>query len=62
MDSIRVRVAQAIVDAVAKHGGLMTLQDLENHSAEFIEPCSVKYRDQVEVWEIPPSGQGITAL
>jgi len=44
-----------------KHGGFIRQEDLADYQAEWVEPISVKYRD-LEVWEIPPNGQGIVAL
>ncbi|XP_064617708.1 glutathione hydrolase-like YwrD proenzyme [Liolophura sinensis] len=55
------RIAQAIVDVVQKFGGVMTLEDLVNHNTTFDDPISVDYKG-CRVWEMPPSGQGITAL
>jgi gamma-glutamyltranspeptidase/glutathione hydrolase len=55
------RIAKAIVDAVARAGGVMNLEDLEAHVTTFEDPIYVDYRS-VRVWEVPPSGQGITAL
>ena len=54
-------VAQAIVDAVQAHGGVMSLDDLRQHTSTFEEPISVSYKG-VDVHEIAPNGQGITAL
>jgi gamma-glutamyltranspeptidase/glutathione hydrolase len=54
-------VAQAIVDAVQAAGGLMTLEDLKSHTSTFDDPICVNYRG-VDVYEMPPNGQGITAL
>ncbi|KAL0090827.1 gamma-glutamyltranspeptidase [Phycomyces blakesleeanus] len=55
------RIAESIVAAIQSRGGLMTLEDLKAHHSELIEPISLEYHDWT-VWEIPPNGQGITAL
>ncbi|KAK3091689.1 hypothetical protein FSP39_021884 [Pinctada imbricata] len=55
------RVAMALADVVQTHGGVMSLADLENHVTTFDEPICVDYKGY-RLWEIPPNGQGITAL
>uniref|UniRef100_M4BUC6 Gamma-glutamyltransferase n=1 Tax=Hyaloperonospora arabidopsidis (strain Emoy2) TaxID=559515 RepID=M4BUC6_HYAAE len=55
------RIAQAIVDIVRAKGGVLTLADLENHKSTFVTPISTRFQG-VQVHEIPPNGQGITAL
>jgi len=55
------RIAGAVVDLLASMGGTMTADDLKNHRGTFPEPISVDYKG-TEVYEIPPNGQGITAL
>jgi gamma-glutamyltranspeptidase/glutathione hydrolase len=52
---------QAIVDAVQKHGGTMTMDDLKFQKSSFPKPCFAEYRD-VKLWQVPPNGQGIAGL
>ena len=54
-------LGRTIVDGLAKLGGYLTLDDLTNHSAEWVDPISIDFRDYV-VWELPPAGQGVAAL
>lgn len=38
------RVAQAIVEIINQHGGVMTLDDLSSHESEVITPISTEYK------------------
>lgn len=38
------RTAQAIVDVISQHGGVMTLDDLSSHDSEVITPISTDYK------------------
>jgi gamma-glutamyltranspeptidase / glutathione hydrolase len=54
-------IAAKILEAMKRHGGTMTAQDLAEYSGEFIEPISTSYRDWM-VYELPPNVQGLAAL
>ncbi|ETV71724.1 gamma-glutamyltransferase [Aphanomyces astaci] len=55
------RVAEAIVASVQAQGGVLSLEDLAQHTSTFVDPIKVSY-EGVDVYEVPPNGQGITAL
>jgi gamma-glutamyltranspeptidase/glutathione hydrolase len=57
----RGEIARAIVELSRKSGGLFTTEDLATHRSEWVDPVSTEYRG-VRVHELPPNGQGITAL
>ncbi|RXU67863.1 gamma-glutamyltransferase [Pseudomonas protegens] len=42
-------------------GGYLRASDLEGYRAQWVQPIKVDYRGY-QVWEIPPSGQGLVAL
>jgi len=54
-------IAKTIADYVQAKGGFLSKSDLATHHSEWVEPVSVNYRGY-DVWELPPNGQGITAL
>jgi gamma-glutamyltranspeptidase/glutathione hydrolase len=54
-------IGQAIVDQLRSLGGLMDEQDLAEHHGDWTLPLRATYRD-LEVVELPPSTQGVTAL
>lgn len=70
-------IAEAIVKVVQDLGGYLTLDDLKNHTQygdQEVDAISLKInpgniggregtkKDEVELWEHPPNGQGIVAL
>jgi gamma-glutamyltranspeptidase/glutathione hydrolase len=55
------RIARTIGDYFAANGGFLSAADLAAHHGEWVEPISTDYRG-VTLWELPPNGQGITAL
>lgn len=54
-------IAQEIVRFSESNGGFFSLDDFADHQSDWVEPVSTTYRG-VEVWELPPPGQGIAAL
>jgi gamma-glutamyltranspeptidase/glutathione hydrolase len=50
-----------IVETVRGQGGFLTLEDLRLQEPSWVEPLSVDFLGY-QVWELPPSGQGIAAL
>ncbi len=57
----RGEIAKAIADFAVQHGGAMTQADLAACRPEWVTPISQDYRGYT-LHELPPSGQGITAL
>lgn len=57
----RGALAEQIAGFAAQTGGLLSQADLQAHTSTWVEPLSTNYRGY-DVWEIPPNGQGLTAL
>jgi gamma-glutamyltranspeptidase/glutathione hydrolase len=55
-------IAQAIVDAVKKEGGILTLDDLKNYKAVWREPLIGQYRKRTVIAMPPPSSGGVALL
>jgi gamma-glutamyltranspeptidase / glutathione hydrolase len=54
-------IAKAIADDMQGRNGLIRLEDLAAHHADWVQPISTTYRGY-QVFELPPNTQGITAL
>ncbi len=54
-------IADAIVRYSKANGGFFSLEDFAKHTSEWCAPVSTNYHG-VDVWELPPPGQGIAAL
>ncbi len=54
-------IAQRIVQCSQATGGFFELEDFASHTTEWVEPLRTDYRGHT-VFELPPNGQGITAL
>lgn len=57
----RGEIARRIVECAQATGGYFTLEDFAAHRTEWVEPLRTDYRGH-SVLELPPNGQGITAL
>ncbi len=57
----RGEIAEKIISDAQKHDAMMTLQDLANHQADWVETVNIDYGD-IKLHEIPPNGQGLAAL
>ncbi len=55
------KIAKVIDAFMKEQGGLLRYEDLANHRSEWVDPVSTNYRGW-DVYELPPSGQGIAAL
>ena len=56
------QIAEQIADCVQAAGGVLTQDDLVNYAAEWVQPIQVEYGNGFAFHEIPPNGQGLTAL
>ena len=54
-------IAKFIADDMRRRNGLITLEDLAAHHADWVEPISTTYRGY-QVLELPPNTQGVSAL
>jgi len=54
-------IARTVGDYFKANGGFLGAEDLAAHAGEWVDPVSASYRG-VELWELPPNGQGIAAL
>src|SRR5260221_5566136 len=54
-------LARTITDYVQQVGGVLSLEDMQRHRSDWVEPISTNYRGY-DVYEFPPNTQGIAAL
>ena len=55
-------IARQIVDCVQAAGGCLQVEDMATYEAEWVEPIRLDYGNGITFYEIPPNGQGLTAL
>lgn len=54
-------IAEQIAAFFAKEGGLITREDLAAHQSDWVTPLSVPFAG-LDIYELPPNTQGVTAL
>ncbi len=54
-------VAEHIAAFFSREGGLITMEDLAAHQSDWVLPVSVPFAN-LDIYELPPNTQGITAL
>lgn len=54
-------IAQKIVRELQANGGVLTLNDFKNHTADWVDPISVDYRGY-KAYNFPPNTQGMASL
>jgi gamma-glutamyltranspeptidase / glutathione hydrolase len=54
-------IARTITDYVQRSGGVLSVEDMQRHHSDWVEPISTNYRGY-DVFEFPPNSQGIAAL
>lgn len=57
----RGEIAEAIAACSREEGGLITMQDLRDHTSAWPAPISTGYHGY-DIYECPPNGQGLVAL
>jgi len=57
----RGEIAEAIVACSQENGGLITMQDLNEHTSTWVTPINTNYHGY-DMYECPPNGQGLVAL
>ena len=51
-----------LVKSLKELGGVHTLADFENVKVQYVDPIHVNLKDGSTLIELPPNGQGITAI
>jgi gamma-glutamyltranspeptidase len=54
-------LAHSITNYIQQCGGVLSMQDMQQHHSDWVTPISTNYRGY-DVYEFPPNSQGIAAL
>jgi gamma-glutamyltranspeptidase len=54
-------LAHTLTEYIQRCGGVLSLEDMQQHRSDWVEPLSTNYRGY-DIYEFPPNSQGIAAL
>ena len=54
-------IAREITTYIQRCGGVLDIEDMQQHHSDWVEPISTNYRGY-DVFEFPPNSQGLTSL
>src|SRR6266513_379639 len=54
-------IAREITEYVQQSGGVLSMEDMQKHHSDWVEPISTNYSGY-DIFEFPPNSQGLTAL
>jgi gamma-glutamyltranspeptidase/glutathione hydrolase len=58
---VLLHTTDILVGKVQEYGGCLDLNDMKSHTTTFPDAIKTTFKD-MDIWEVPPNGQGITAL
>ena len=61
LNELRDNFYQDFINSLSNLGGVHTFDDLKSVSVDYVEPCILNLNNY-ELLEMPPNGQGITAI
>lgn len=54
-------LARSITEYIQRYGGVLSIEDMDEHHSDWVAPISTSYRGY-DIYEFPPNSQGIAAL
>ncbi|HEX7734568.1 MAG TPA: gamma-glutamyltransferase [Ktedonobacteraceae bacterium] len=54
-------IGREIADYIQRGGGVLSMEDLEQHHSDWVTPLTTTYREH-DIYEFPPNSQGMVAL
>ena len=54
-------LGRTITEYIQSYGGVLSMEDMQQHRSDWVEPLTTNYRGY-DIYEFPPNSQGIAAL